>query len=278
MKDLLPKVDALEGEGRGNVRSLRDSGQIADGGYVMDTQAIPVPAEDKRGTLVGPVVLLGPPGAGKGTQAKRISEHYGIPQISTGDILRDNIRRGTGLGKQAQAMIERGELAPDELVCQMIGNRLVQPDSGRGFILDGFPRTVKQAEWLEKYLAEHHLFETGNGCKQLVVIQLSVEYNHLLRRLTGRRTCPTCGRIYNAYTIQRPLVEGVCDVDGAALVTRKDDRDEVIVERLKNYEVQTLPLVEYYEQRNQLCELDGAAEVAVITSGVFKAIENGDRL
>ena len=172
--------------------------------------------------------------------------------------------------------MERGEFVPDELVCQMVANRLAQPDCARGFILDGFPRTVKQAEWLDKHLAENHFFETEKGRKQSVVIQLAVEYNHLLRRLTGRRTCPTCGRIYNVYTTQRPQVEGVCDVDGSALVTRKDDRDDVIIERLKNYEAQTLPLVNYYAQRNRLSEIDGAAELDVITAEAFKAIENGD--
>jgi len=244
----------------------------------MDTQAIPAPVANRKEIVVGPVILLGAPGAGKGTQAKRISATYGIPQISTGDILRDNICRGTELGKQAQGLMERGELVPDELVCQMVANRVAQPDSARGFILDGFPRTVNQAEWLDQHLAENHLFESEQGGQRLVVIQLSIEYNRLLRRLTGRRTCPTCGRIYNAYTTQRSLVEGVCDIDGSALITRKDDRDEVIMERLKNYEVQTLPLVNYYQQRNRLSELDGAAEPDVITAGAFKAIEDGDRL
>ena len=152
-------------------------------------------------------------------------------------------------------------MVADELVCEMVADRMAQPDCARGFILDGFPRTVKQAEWLDKHLAEKHFFETEQGCrKQPIVIQLTVEYNQLLRRLTGRRTCPTCGRIYNANTSQRPLVEGVCDIDGSALVTRKDDREEVIMERLKNYEAQTLPLVNYYAQRKRLIEIDGAAE------------------
>ena len=244
----------------------------------MNTRATPLFVEKKTKHFVGPVILMGPPGAGKGTQAKRISEYYEIPQISTGDILRDNIKWGTPLGKQAQGLIEQGELAPDELVCQMVGNRLAQRDCARGFILDGFPRTLAQAEWLDKYLVENRFFETKNGCKQLVVIQLSVEYNRLLRRLTGRRTCPTCGRIYNVHTTQRPMVEGVCDVDGSALITRKDDREDVIIERLKNYEAQTLPLVNYYKERNRLSELDGAADLDAITAGVFKAIENGDSL
>lgn len=244
----------------------------------MDTAAIAGSAVSKPKDIVGPVVLLGPPGAGKGTQAKRISAHYGIPQISTGDILRDHIDRGTELGKLAGVLIERGELVPDELVEQMVAERLVQPDCARGFILDGFPRTVEQAKWLDKHLAENRFFETKDGCKQLVVIQLSVEYNNLLRRLTGRRTCPTCGRIYNANTSQRARVDGICDVDGSALVTRKDDRDDVISQRLKNYRRQTLPMVNYYARKNRLVEIDGTADLDVITAAAVKAIEHGDCL
>jgi adenylate kinase len=244
---------------------------------MMETEAIPLLAAQKAGKLVGPVILIGPPGAGKGTQAKRISDHYGIPQISTGDLLRDNISRGTDLGKQAGGLMERGELVPDDLVVQMVAKRLALPDCVRGFILDGFPRTVVQAEWLDKYLAENRFFETQNGCRHLVVIRFVVEYNQLLHRLTGRRTCPTCGRIYNVHT-QRPLVEGVCDIDGSALVTRKDDRDEVIIERLKTYELQTLPLVSYYSQQNRLSEIDGTEELDVVTAEAIKAIEHGDSL
>ena len=178
---------------------------------------------------MGPVILLGAPGAGKGTQAQRITDYFGIPQISTGDILRDHIRRGTELGLQARAQMEQGQLVGDQVVCDMVADRIAQPDCAIGFILDGFPRTVKQAQWLDRHLAQKHYFEIDHGCrKQPIVIQLTVEYNDLLRRLTGRRTCPTCGRIYNANTSQKPLVEGVCDLDGSALVTRKDDREEVI--------------------------------------------------
>jgi adenylate kinase len=243
----------------------------------METETITVPAVEKsKGKkLVGPVVLLGPPGAGKGTQAKRISQHYEIPQISTGDLLRENISRSTELGKRAKVQMDRGELVPDELVCQMVARRLAQPDCTSGF-LDGFPRTVTQARWLDKYLAETQFFETERGCAQLVVIQLTVEYNQLLQRLTGRRTCPTCGRIYNVHT-QRPLVEGVCDIDGSPLITREDDRDEVIHERLKAYEEQTLPLVSYYQAQNRLVVI-GGMELEQVTAAAFKAIENGDRL
>jgi adenylate kinase len=243
----------------------------------METETIPVFAARKAGTVVGPVILIGAPGAGKGTQAKRIGEYFGIPQISTGDILRENIKSGTELGKTASSLMERGELVPDELVCQMVAHRLAAPDCAPGFILDGFPRTVKQAEWLDKHLAEFHFFETEAGQMHPVVIQLVVEYNQLLRRLIGRRTCPTCGRIYNVFTTP-PRTEGVCDVDGSGLVTRKDDREDVIAERLKNYEAQTLPLVNYYAGQKLLTDVDGMGELDQITVEAFKAIENGDRL
>jgi len=243
----------------------------------METEAIAASTEQKAGSVVGPVILLGPPGAGKGTQAIRISQRFGIPQISTGDLLRDNISRGTELGKQAQELMDHGQLVPDELVCQMVASRLAQPDCALGFILDGFPRTVKQAEWLDKYFAANHCFEAEDGSRRLVVIRFTVEYNQLLQRLTGRRTCPTCGRIYNIYT-QPPRVEGICDIDGSVLVTRKDDRDDVIIARLKTYESQTLPLVSYYAERNRLRDIDGAGDLDKITSAAFKAIEDGDSL
>ena len=248
----------------------------------MGTETVQNAAAGKTGAvMVGPVVLLGPPGAGKGTQAQRITDYFGIPQISTGDILRDHIRRGTELGLQARAQMEQGHLVGDQVVCEMVADRIAQPDCAMGFILDGFPRTVKQAQWLDRHLAQKHYFETPErGCrKQPIVIQLTVEYNDLLRRLTGRRTCPTCGRIYNAYTSQKPLADNVCDIDGSALVTRKDDCEEVIKERLKNYEDQTLPLAGYYSLRNRLIEIDGStADVDAIASGVRKAIEHGDCL
>ncbi len=226
---------------------------------------------------VGPIILLGAPGAGKGTQAKKIMEVYGIPQISTGDILRDNVGKGTELGKQAKAIMERGELVPDNLVCDMVANRLLQADCGRGFILDGFPRTVAQAEWLDGFLSGK-LFE-NQPCAKLppVVVEISVGYNQLLRRLTGRRSCPTCGRIYNVY-FQPPRVPDTCDVDGSKLMTRKDDSEEVISERLKAYHRQTLPLVEYYKAKGRLQVINGDKDPDTVTAETLKAIGNGHRL
>lgn len=233
--------------------------------------------EASRAMIVGPIVLLGAPGAGKGTQARRIMEVYGIPQISTGDLLRENIARGTELGKQAKAVIEGGNLAPDHMVCDMVAERLLQEDCGNGFILDGFPRTVAQAEWLDRFL-NSKVFE-NQPCSKMppVVVEIAVGYNQLLRRLTGRRTCPTCGRIYNIY-YQSPRVPDTCDVDGSKLTMRKDDSEDVISERLKAYERQTLPLTEYYKARGRLQVLDGNREPEVIAAEALKAIENGHSL
>jgi adenylate kinase len=230
--------------------------------------------------VVGPIVLLGPPGAGKGTQAKLIAETYGIPQISTGDILRDNVARKTELGVKAKEIMGRGDLVPDELVCGMVADRLMQADCVHGFILDGFPRTVRQAEWLDTQLEKMRAGKDGKGqqaCAPPVVIRLVVEYNQLLQRLTGRRSCPTCGLIYNVY-YQPPKVQGICDVEGTPLVTRRDDTEEVITERLKAYEQLTLPLVEYYGARGRLIEVNGDQPVEAVMAQTFKAIENGNRL
>jgi adenylate kinase len=221
--------------------------------------------------------LLGPPGAGKGTQAKRIAEIYGIPQISTGDILRANVALGTELGKKAKEVMGRGELVPDDLVNAMVADRLSQTDCDRGCILDGFPRTVPQAKWLDNHL-KTKFFDKERGCAlPPIVIEIKIEYNVLLQRLTGRRSCPTCGRIYNVH-YQPPRVNGICDVDGSKLVIRPDDREEVIVERLKEYEKKTRPLVEYYEASGRLRIVNGDQPVDVVAADILRAIENGNRL
>jgi adenylate kinase len=214
---------------------------------------------------VGTVVLLGAPGAGKGTQAKLIAGHYGIPHISTGDILRENVARGTELGKKAKAVMERGDLVSDDLVNGMVADRLIQPDCARGMILDGFPRTTAQAEWLDRELA-------GKRIGPPVVVKVEVGYNQLLQRLTGRRTCPVDGQIYNIH-FQPPKKEGFCDVCGAPLVQRKDDKEEVISERLKSYERQTLPLAEYYRAKGRLRRVEGDLPVQQVMAEIFRAIE-----
>jgi adenylate kinase len=224
---------------------------------------------------IGPVVLLGPPGAGKGTQAKRIAEHYGIPQISTGDILRDNVQRGTELGAQAKAIMARGELVPDVMVCEMVASRLRDADCERGFILDGFPRTATQAGWLDAFF-ETELFENLHGGKCLpIVVRIDVDYNQLVKRLTGRRTCLANGHIYNVY-FQPPRVADVCDVDGSKLVIRSDDREEVIRERLKAYDLQTRPVAEYYQHKGRLVAVNGDLAAGEVTGQIFSVIEHRD--
>jgi adenylate kinase len=218
---------------------------------------------------VGPVILLGAPGAGKGTQAKLIAGRYGIPQISTGDILRDNVARGTELGKKADPIMKSGAYVPDELVLPMVADRLSRPDCDRGFILDGFPRTVGQAAWLDKYLASRRF---GGQALAPVVMNIEVGYNQLLQRLTGRRSCPVDGKIYNIYS-QPPQREGVCDTCGTRLVQRKDDEEEVISKRLKEYEAQTLPLVDYYRQQGHLHRLNGELPVEQLVRDTTAVIE-----
>jgi adenylate kinase len=221
---------------------------------------------------IGPIVLLGPPGAGKGTQSKRISEHYRIPQVSTGDLLREHVKQGTSLGLEVQALIARGELVSDHLVCDIVAWRLREPDAQRGFVLDGFPRTQKQAAWLDAFL-KFEFFESGKWAAWLpIVVRIQVDYNKLLLRITGRRTCPTDGRIYNVH-FQPPLVAETCDLDGSRLVIRDDDREEVIRERLDAYESQTKPVAEYYQQLGRLVTIDGDQPVDDVTAGILKEID-----
>jgi adenylate kinase len=227
------------------------------------------PSISPQEKVVGPVILLGAPGAGKGTQAKRMVERYGIPQISTGDILREHVSRGSALGKQAKAIMDRGELVSDKIVCDMVESRLAQSDCERGFILDGFPRTVEQAKWLDSVLAAKQY-----GGQQLppIVVEFQVGYNQLLQRLTGRRTCPEDGKIYNIYS-QPPRVPDTCDSCGAKLITRKDDSEEAISVRLKSYEQQTKPLADYYRQQGRLRVISGEQDADVVTKQLIDAIE-----
>ena len=221
---------------------------------------------------IGPIVLLGPPGAGKGTQSKRITEHYHIPQVSTGDLLREHVKQETALGQQVGELLSKGELVSDHLVCDIVAWRLREPDAQRGFVLDGFPRTQKQAAWLDSFL-KFEFFESGKWAAWLpIVVRIQVDYNKLLLRITGRRTCPTCGTIYNVYS-KPPRVDEICDLEGAKLIIRDDDRDEVIRERLETYERQTKPVAEYYERLGRLVTIDGDQPVDVVTASVLKEID-----
>ena len=212
---------------------------------------------------IGPIVLLGPPGAGKGTQSKRITEHYHIPQVSTGDLLREHVKQGTALGQQVGELLSKGELVSDHLVCDIVAWRLREPDAQRGFVLDGFPRTQKQAAWLDSFL-KFEFFESGKWAAWLpIVVRIQVDYNKLLLRITGRRTCPTCGTIYNVYS-KPPRVDEICDLEGAKLIIR---------ERLETYERQTKPVAEYYERLGRLVTIDGDQPVDVVTASVLKEID-----
>jgi adenylate kinase len=233
---------------------------------------------DDTARIIGPVILLGPPGAGKGTQSKKIVDHYGIPQISTGDLLRDHVARGTELGLEAKAIMGRGELVPDELMYGIVACRLRECDCERGFVLDGFPRTAAQAGWLDAFL-EKEVFDKSKNSKNAaadkcppVVIQLLVDYNQLLLRLTGRRSCPTCGRLYNIH-LQPPRVDELCDLDGSKLVIRDDDRREVIAGRLEAYEHQTKPVADYYRLQRRLVAVNADRPVDDVTAQIFGIID-----
>jgi adenylate kinase len=222
---------------------------------------------------VGPVVLLGPPGAGKGTQAKRIMERYLIPQVSTGDLLRENVALGTELGQAAKCVMARGELVSDDLVCEMVRQRLVQKDCERGYVLDGFPRTAAQAGWLDALL-DDKLFDNSRPTRAWpIVIRLDVDYNQLLLRITGRRSCPTCGRIYNVH-FQPPRVDELCDCDGSKLVIRNDDRLEVIQPRLAAYQEQTRPVADYYQRTGRLVSVNGDLPMDEVTEQIFRVLED----
>jgi adenylate kinase len=229
--------------------------------------------EQETSRDLGPVVLLGPPGAGKGTQAKRITERYQVPQVSTGDLLRYNVAQGTELGRAAQAVMARGQLVSDDLVCEMVRQRLSQPDCRRGYILDGFPRTPAQAGWLDALL-DDKLFDNSRPTRAWpIVIRLDVDYNQLLLRITGRRSCPTCGRIYNVH-FQPPRFDEVCDCDGSKLVTRNDDRLEVIQPRLAAYQQQTFPVAEYYQRTGRLISVNGDLPVDEVTAQILRILED----
>jgi adenylate kinase len=206
------------------------------------------------------VILLGPPGAGKGTQAQRIAQRYHLPHLSTGDMFRDNIQRDTELGRKAKPLMERGELVPDEIVLGMVADRINQPDCANGFVFDGFPRTLQQADDLESICKQHHL-----GCT--IVLHMVVDPGLLMRRLTGRRICKAGGHIYNIYE-RPPKREGICDIDGSELIHRADDSEGVIGERLSAYDRQTQPLVKYYTSRGLLSPVDAMADADRVTESI----------
>jgi adenylate kinase len=216
--------------------------------------------------IPGPILLLGAPGVGKGTQAKELVKLWGIPQISTGDLLRANVAQGTAIGKAAREVMQRGELVPDSMVNEMVALRLLEPDTARGYILDGFPRTLPQATWLDGRLAAR-----TEGLP-VVAVSLHVDYNQLLRRITGRRNCPVCQTIYNIYS-NPPQRAGFCDVEGAALAQRADDTEKVFAERMRAYQALTAPVIEHYRGLGRFIEVAADGPIAAIAAGIVAAVE-----
>jgi adenylate kinase len=211
------------------------------------------------------LILLGPPGAGKGTQAKMLTEEFSIPQISTGDILRAAVKDGTPMGRKAKEFMDAGGLVPDDVVVGIVRDRLQEADCDQGFILDGFPRTVAQADALQTSLQEM-------GKELDRVISLSVDAEALVERLTGRRTCKQCGRGYHV-KFDPPRAGGICDACGGALFQRDDDQEETIRKRLQVYEEQTAPLISYYRQAGVLMELDGMQPIVQVQEKMLSLLQ-----
>ena len=207
------------------------------------------------------IIMLGAPGAGKGTQAKMIADKYGVPHISTGDIFRANIKNGTELGKKAKQYMDQGALVPDELTCDLVMDRIQQDDCKNGYILDGVPRTIAQAEAIETM-----------GIRIDKVLELQVEDNVIVDRMSGRRVCEKCGASYHIVN-KKSKVEGVCDLCGGKTVIRKDDQPATVLDRLKAYHEQTEPLVEFYRTRGKLAEIKFCPSIEETTAEVMKALE-----
>jgi len=212
------------------------------------------------------IVLLGAPGSGKGTQAKLLVERYKIPQISTGDLLREAVGAGSALGRQAKAAMDAGQLVSDEIVLAIIQERILRQDARKGFILDGFPRNLQQAEALDQLL-------TGLGRPLNLALLVAVDVDALIQRLVGRRTCLSCGQMYNVFYAP-PHIEGRCDECGGKLRHRGDDNEETIGNRLRVYETQTLPVIEHYREQGKLRTVQGVGEIATIFKAVSKVVED----
>jgi adenylate kinase len=214
------------------------------------------------------VILLGPPGAGKGTQAQRIAKQYGLPHLSTGDMLRDNIRRDTELARKAKPLIDRGELVPDNIVLGMVQERIAQSDCVNGFILDGFPRTLAQARALEGICRHYRSRSTS-------VLNVAVRPELLVRRLTNRRICKKSGHIYNLVE-RSPIHPGICDADGSELVQRPDDTEPVIRERIQMYERHTRPLIDFYSAQGLLHQVEGVGDPDTVTANIAQVLDKED--
>ena len=210
------------------------------------------------------IIMLGAPGAGKGTQAKQIAGKYNIPHISTGDIFRANIKNGTDLGKKAKEYMDQGLLVPDELTCDLVMDRISHDDCKNGFVLDGFPRTIPQAEALDEALKKI-------GQSMDFAINVDVPDSHIVKRMSGRRACLGCGATYHVVAIP-PKKEGICDICGAELVLRDDDKPETVQKRLDVYHEQTQPLIEYYDKQGILKTVDGTMQMEDVFAAIAKIL------
>ncbi len=217
------------------------------------------------------LVLLGAPGSGKGTQAKKLMDEFGVPQVSTGDLLRAAVASGSELGRQAKSVMEAGELVSDDIVLGIIRERLAEPDAGRGFIMDGFPRNVAQAAALDEVLEEL-------GRPLDVAVLLDVAFESLVKRLTGRRTCADCGQMYNVY-FSPPAQDGVCDACGGTnLIHRDDDNERTITNRLEVYQRETRPVLDYYREQGRLETVPGEGEISEIYAALVDVIRRYSRI
>lgn len=210
------------------------------------------------------IVMLGSPGAGKGTQAKKIAEQYQIPHISTGDIFRANIKNGTELGNKAKEYMDQGLLVPDELTCDLVVDRISQPDAANGYVLDGFPRTIPQAEALTKALELR-------GERINYAINVEVSDGNIVKRMSGRRACLACGATYHV-EYNAPKAEGICDACGKELTLRDDDKPETVKKRLDVYHAQTKPLIEYYQAAGALVQVDGTQDIQKVFEDIAKIL------
>lgn len=218
------------------------------------------------------IVFLGPPGSGKGTQAQQIACHYSLPYISPGDIFRAHVANKTPLGLQVAETIRSGMLVTDDLVCGMVAEHIRRFDYSGCLVLDGFPRSVSQAEWLDQFFRVERADSNDLPGSFVFAIQVNVAHSELIRRLSGRRSCPTCGQSYNLY-FQPPTHAGICDYDGAELITREDDFENVVRERLIVYEQNSLPLTEYYRRKGRIREIDGNGTVDTVRTTVAKVTD-----
>ncbi|BAG07594.1 adenylate kinase [Finegoldia magna] len=213
------------------------------------------------------LILLGPPGAGKGTQAKRVIEEFDIPHISTGDIFRKNIKEKTELGQKVEGLLAQGKLVPDELTIEIVWDRLDQEDCKNGFLLDGFPRTIPQAEALDEGLAKR-------GLKLDRVLNIDVDKDSLVKRLSGRRVCPSCGASYHIDN-NPTKVDGICDACQTPVIQREDDKEETVLDRIKVYDSQTKPLVDFYNKQDLVFTVDGTLPIDEITNKLVTELKKG---